>query len=254
MKIGLIGVGVVGSTLKKWLEENTRHDILCYDPKKGLNDDLHGSDAIFISIPVGPGIGGQDTKDLAKVVEYAKKFTQHVFIRSTVVPGTNDTLKTYSMPEFLTARRAYEDFCSLPLVFGDAPHELINKIFINKIHNDGRYIRVSNVEAELAKYTHNIFGLYKVTYFNMIFKVAKLLSADFENVKIAANITGFLGTEHMQVPGPDGELGFGGTCFPVNLDSWIPFMTKVNSLSNNTMPEVDEIFNRIKSFNQRIRK
>lgn len=97
---------------------------------------LKKPDAIFISIPVNPGPKGQDQDNLILAAEYAKEITPHVFVRSTVLPGTNDRLKTYSMPEFLTARRAYEDFIKLPLVFGDAPHDLIQSIFKNKIQVD----------------------------------------------------------------------------------------------------------------------
>lgn len=254
VKLGLIGVGVVGGTLKRWLEENTNNEIACYDPAKNLKDDLEGCFAIFISIPVGPGINGQDTKELAETIKFAKKYSPHVFIRSTVNPWTNDAHGTYAMPEFLTARRAYEDFCALPLVFGSAPKEVIESIFWKKIQADGKYIHITNVEAELAKYTHNIFGLYKVTYFNMIFKIAQFFDADFESVKEAANVTGFLGTEHLQVPGPDGKLGFGGACFPVNLDCWIPFLNRCNQLSYNKMQEVEDLFLTIKKFNSKIRK
>lgn len=254
MKVGLIGVGVVGGTLKRWFKENTNYHIACWDPDKNLTDDLSNSYAIFISIPVGPALNGQDTIALRKCVDLAKKHSKHVFIRSTVNPGTNDLMGTYAMPEFLTARRAYEDFCALPLVFGSAPKDVVVDIFMEKIANDEKVVIVSNVEAELAKYTHNIFGLYKVTYFNMIFKLSKLFNADFESVKSAANITGFLGEEHMQVPGPDGQFGFGGMCFPNNLECWIQFLNKANQLSFNNLDEVEKIFSEIKKFNSKVRK
>jgi UDPglucose 6-dehydrogenase len=75
------------------------------------------------------------------------------------------------------------------------------------------------MEAELAKYTHNCFGAMKVTYFNMIKRLCDAKEADFEKVKQAAKITGFLGEEHMQVPGHDGKLGYSGKCFPTNMES-----------------------------------
>lgn len=246
MKIGLIGCGTVGGTLYQWLTEYTRHDVFVKDPLKGFHDDLKSNkvEAIFISIPVNPGPKGQDQVNLVSAVEQAKQITSHVFIRSTVLPGTNDRLKTYSMPEFLTARRAYEDFIKLPLVFGEAPHDLIQSIFKNKIQTDKKYIHVSNIAAETAKYTHNLFGASKVLYFNIIKQYCDMYEIDFEQVKQAANITGFLGTEHMQVPGPDGKLGFGGTCFGPNLESFI------NSMGEEVfLKDEKEYFEKIRKIN-----
>lgn len=214
MKIGLIGVGAVGGTLKEWLSINTFHELKCYDPDRGMRDDLIGCEAIFVSVPVPSMMYGQDLKIIAESVVKAKKITDKVFIRSTVLPGTNDSFGTISMPEFLTERRAYYDFDKLPMVFGRVDKDFVDKIFPNK-----EKIFVSNMEAELAKYTHNCFGAMKVTYFNMIKRLCDAKEADFEKVKQAAKITGFLGEEHMQVPGHDGKLGFSGKCFPTNMES-----------------------------------
>ena len=64
MNIGIVGVGVVGGTLKDWLNVNTFHQVKCYDPGKGMYDDLIGCDAIFISVPVDATMYGQDSKVL----------------------------------------------------------------------------------------------------------------------------------------------------------------------------------------------
>lgn len=250
MKIGLIGCGTVGGTLFKYLTSHTNHEVFVSDPAKGFNDDLTVKKpyAIFISIPVNPGPQGQNQAALEEVAKYAKSITEHVFIRSTVLPGTNDRLGTYSMPEYLTARRAYEDFLALPLVFGSAPRGLIHYIFDKKILKDGYFYQVSNVEAELAKYTHNCFGAMKVIYFNMIKELADALGANFEQVKTAANVTGFLGSEHMQVPGPDGKLGFGGHCLPYNIESFANHLAELEK--QGILPKASsEFFYLIKKLN-----
>lgn len=43
---------------------------------------------------------------------------------------------------------------------------------------------------------------------------------------------GIIGKSHYDVPGPDGEYGFGGTCFPKDINSLINIMleNKVNPL------------------------
>lgn len=214
MVVGLIGVGTVGGTLKTWFEKNTDHELRCSDPHKDLNDGLEDCDAIFISIPVKPTEEGQDLSNLMQEVERAKKYSSNIFIRSTVLPGTCDRLGVISMPEFLTERRAYEDMCLYPVLCGPCDQALLARLFPGK-----SAVIVSNTEAEIAKYTHNCFGAVKVTFFNMIYQLSKAMGADFEQVKKAARITGFIEKTHTQVPGPDGFYGYGGKCFPENIEA-----------------------------------
>jgi hypothetical protein len=132
MIIGIIGYGCVGGTLGKWFKEHTNHELRIYDPYKGYKDSLIGCEAIFISVPVPSSQSGQDQTILKQSVHYAKQFTDNVFIRSTVLPGTNDSLGTISMPEFLTERRAYEDMCKYPILSGRCDKGLLERIFPNK--------------------------------------------------------------------------------------------------------------------------
>src|SRR3990167_8693371 len=116
--VGIVGVGVVGGTLAKWFKEHTDHDVRLDDPQKGHLDFLEDCEAIFISVPVPASPNGQDFKILEEAVSLAKKHTDKVFIRSTVLPGTNDRLGTISMPEFLTERQAYSDITKYPILCG----------------------------------------------------------------------------------------------------------------------------------------
>ena len=127
MLIGLIGVGVVGSTLAKWFQEHTDHELRLYDPEKGHLDFLNGCEAIFVSVPVPHNESGQDQSILKKCVSKAQEYTDKVFIRSTVLPNTNDSLGTIAMPEFLTERMAYEDMCKYPVLCGEVDKEFIER-------------------------------------------------------------------------------------------------------------------------------
>lgn len=226
MKLGLIGIGTVGGTLKKYFQEKTKHEIVCRDPDKGLNDSFDGVDAAFISVPVPPADDGQDLKLLKEAVSFAQKYTDNVFIRSTVLPGTNDLLGTIACPEFLTERRAFADMCELPILVGRPQKNIPDVEIIKEIFPNKDIIMVSNAEAELAKFTHNCFGAMKVTYFNIIHEACKNIGADYTKVLKAAQITGFIGSEHTQVPGPDGHKGYGGKCFPENIEAFRRYLHK----------------------------
>lgn len=223
MKIGIIGLGVVGGTLRDFLVKFTSHELKLCDPPKGKNDDFEGIDVCFVSVPVHANGRGQDQRVLKNCIEYARKYTQNIFIRSTVLPGTNDSMGTMAMPEFLTERQAFEDMQRLPILAGYGGNktsrevwELLSLIFPNK-----EIIVLKNSEAELAKFAHNCFGAMKVTYFNMIYKMCQAAGADFEAVKFGASLTGFIEmAHHTKVPGPDGMFGFGGKCFPENVKAF----------------------------------
>lgn len=221
MIVGIIGVGVVGGALKKWFEENTTHHVRSRDIGRGLDESFDEADAIFICIPVPPAVGGQDTTGLASAIESAKKYTQNIYIRSTVLPGTCDKYGVTSFPEFLTERRANDDMTKLPLLVGNCDREQFQRLFPGK-----EVTFLSNVEAEIAKYAHNCFGAMKVTYFNFIYQLSKNLGADYENVRNATLMTGYINKEHTQVPGPDGKFGYGGKCFPENMLSLRKFLHK----------------------------
>lgn len=216
MKVGIIGVGVVGGTLQRWFAAHTKHTVVLLDPPQGLHGNLSGCEHIFVSVPVPADEVGQDLSLLSGAIAEAKRHTQNVYIRSTVLPGTNNHFGTHAMPEFLTERRSDADFRDLPIVVGGVTREMaFDELFPGK-----QIIQVSNLEAEIAKFAHNCFGAMKVTYFNIINEFVTGVGADYQNVLRAANITGFLGEQHMQVPGPDGKYGYGGKCFPENIKAF----------------------------------
>lgn len=225
MVVGIVGLGFVGGTLARWFEDHTSHDIRKVDPAKGFNDSLKGCDAVFVCIPVRAKGTGQDLAELKAVVENAKLSTPNVYIRSTVLPGTNDQLGTISMPEFFTARTAYEDMCRLPILCGKPERPTKNHSnHLDELFPGKEIIFLKNTEAELAKIAHNCYGALKVTYFNLIYQLAHKFGADFDQVRKGAFITGFIEPMHTQVPGPDGKFGYGGSCFPENmkaLEGWL---------------------------------
>lgn len=241
MTIGIVGCGTVGGTLHKWFTEHTDHEIRLYDPPKGHKDFLEDCEAIFISVPVPANTTGQDLTILKESVELAKKYTPNVFIRSTVLPKTNDELGTISMPEFLTERRAYSDMNKYPILTGTCDPELLERIFPNK-----QIIMMSNVEAELAKYTHNCFGAMKVTYFNIINQLCEKYSIDYDKVLRGATITGFIEPQHTKIA-LDGKLGYGGTCFGPNMASFR------EHLFNQYMDDEGSFFSKIEDLNTKYR-
>lgn len=221
MNLGIVGCGAIGNALKLWIEEHNKDcKILIMDPPKGLNDDLTFCDAIFISIHIPTE--EDNTQDLTLLKKIIKNLPDKpIFIRTTLLPGTCDNLtkefnkKIYFMPEFLTERTAYQDFCEQTMVF-TGEIELLKKIFKGK-----KYVEMTSLEAEISKYAHNVFGALKVTYFNGIYELAQKMNCDYQNVRKGVLLSGYINPMHTSVPGPDGKLGYGGKCFPKDVGAFM---------------------------------
>lgn len=230
MRLGVVGAGIVGGALIRWLRK-MNHDVKVYDGPKNINDSFDGVEAVFLCLPV-PTLPSR-TQDLSLIKETIMRYKSldvPFFIKSTVLPGTSDQLarltrKTVvAMPEFLTERYADRDFeshdvlCGVPSNF---EKRIVQEIFLGK-----KVIFVSNTEAEIAKYAHNCFGAMKVHYFNIIYQLSKKHGAHYGNILAGLFITKFIESHHTQVPGPDGRLGFGGKCFPKDLRAFVGHLSE----------------------------
>ena len=221
LTVGIVGCGFVGGALKQWLEaHNPNVDIRVSDPPKGFNDDLSGADVVFVSIHVPTERdGAQDITLLKEIIRGLPD--KPIFIRTTILPGTSELLsretarRVYFMPEFLTERTAYQDFCYQPMVFS-AESALLQRIFVDK-----KFVEMTSFEAEVCKYTHNVFGALKVTYFNGVYDYCQKNNADYGRVLAGVLLSGYINDVHTAVPGPDGKLGYGGKCFPKDVNALI---------------------------------
>ena len=222
IKVGIIGYGVIGSTFSRWLKEHTKCQQAISDPPKGINEDLKGCHVFFIGIHIPTEADG--TQDLTLLKSIIKGLPMApVFIRTTLLPGTADMLTkelnrpVYFMPEFLTERTAYPDFCSQDVVI-TGEKELLDVIFESK-----KRLYMSNVEAELTKYAHNVFGAVAVTYFNGIYDLCQKEGADYEKVRQGLLLSGYITPTYSHVPGPDGQFGYGGKCFPKDVNAFTEY-------------------------------
>lgn len=220
INVGIVGCGYIGGALKKWLEENNpAANVLVSDPPKGMNDPLDSADVVFVSLHVPTEAdGSQDLALLESVIRALPDVP--VFVRTTILPGTSARLskstgrRVFFMPEFLTQRTAESDFAAQPMVFAGET-ELLKRVFPGK-----KYLEMSSLDAEITKYAHNVFGAYKVTYFNAVRDYCARLGADWDKVHDGVLLSGYINDTHTHVPGPDGRPGYGGKCFPKDVNAF----------------------------------
>lgn len=248
MKIGIIGLGFVGKAT--YLLNCKDLEIIAYDINPELcnpigtkMEDLKECEFIFISVPTPMNKDGScHLKIVETVIKNLEiiKFNNFIVLRSTVPVGTSDVLKVFFMPEFLTEKNYEYDFINnKDWVFGlrgDSEDERfktqMEKLFDIAFQNGkikyNNLTFVLNSEAEMIKMFRNCFLATKVGFCNEIYQFCCKKNINYDNVrKLACNDDRILHS-HSQVPGHDGKLGFGGTCFPKDINSLIYQIDNVN--------------------------
>ncbi len=225
MKIGIIGIGFVGSSVKH-AYDLAGIETICLDPQKGYNctqSELLKSDAIFICVPSPQDTDGKcDTSILENTLDSLKNYSNPIISKVTAPPGVYETLllrykNLIHAPEFLVASTAKEDYLNgkFAIVGGESPYTdlAINIIKLGQpLISDVKVCSIK--EASLAKYTINSFLATKVIFMNEIYNLAKSINVDYNSLVESIRLDSRLGNSHFQVPGPDGFFGFGGACFP----------------------------------------
>jgi UDPglucose 6-dehydrogenase len=74
---------------------------------------------------------------------------------------------------------------------------------------------------------NNLFFATKVSFLNEMFKVAEKVDANWSEAIEGFILDGRIGHSHLNVPGPDGKFGFGGSCFPKDIQAFIEFGNQI---------------------------
>jgi UDPglucose 6-dehydrogenase len=126
-------------------------------------------------------------------------------------------------PEFLVERTATEDFKNTSRVILGGPSaatEILKKFYL-KVFPKADIIETDSTTAEFVKYIANCFLATKVSLANEFAEMCSKLGVNYDKVIEYATKDERLGKTHWSVPGPDGNLGFGGSCFPKDLNALI---------------------------------
>jgi len=202
-------------------------------------------DLIFISVPTPMKKDGSCyLKILESVINDLSKIksldTMCIVIRSTIPPGTADRLKCFFMPEFLTEKNYLKDFKNCPqwifglkgnktdILFKERIKTLFHLCHKHNAISSKKCTFLLNKEAEMVKLFRNTFLATKVSFCNEIYNYCISENINYDNmIKIACD-DNRIGHSHSMVPGPDGMKGFGGTCFPKDINNLLNLMKKNN--------------------------
>lgn len=238
-KIGIVGAGYVGGTiLQSYQDKNFNVICVDVDPSKstGTYADLKDCEAVFVCVPSPSKENGEcDTSILNAVLYLLKDYKNVVISKTTAPPAFYERMQTVypnlvHVPEFLTASNALRDFLNQDtLIVGgsvlayqrEAERILKAVQFIKEV----RYTSIG--EAALIKYIINSFLATKVTYMNEMAALAESHGYNWKDIASALVLDDRIGESHLQVPGPDGQYGFGGACFPKDTNALIKYANKM---------------------------
>jgi len=237
-KIGVIGLGHVGTAIKIAYED-AGHDVICIDidstKTTGTYTDLCQCEAVFVCVPSPTKDNGDcDTEILSDVLYFLKDFKNVIISKSTAPPEFYEKINTvYSnlvhVPEFLTAANANKDFCSQKsVIIGGSvlAYQREAERILKSVQpiQEAKYTGIG--EAAFVKYAINSFLATKVIFMNEMAQLAQAHGYKWRDVASSLAIEPRIGSSHMQVPGPDGEYGFGGMCFPKDTSAFVKYARK----------------------------
>ncbi len=241
MNIGIIGQGFVGSAVREGL--NNFYKVRTFDLDSEKCNSTHkevclNSDIIFVCLPTPMRLTGEcDTRILelaiSQIEEECKKAYDPknpiVIIKSTVPPGTTARINKESnlsvcfSPEFLTEANSFNDFKNQTRIIVGGPRPATGKIkqMFRKVFPEIPIIKTGSNTAETVKYFTNCFLATKVIFANEMYDICNSLDVDFDKVTEYSLHDKRIGKSHLMVPGPDGDRGFGGHCFPKDLEALV---------------------------------
>ena len=191
-KVGIIGFGWVGKSMKQLFPEAVLYDTLLLNSSK---EEINKCDIVFLAVPT-PCIneGKLDMSIVEECVSWCE--TPVICIRSTLNPGTGDYLaKKYNkrivcQPEYLGESVAHPmlDPKTRPfIIVGGEPKDrkVVVDAYFTTYNSNTKVRLVSRLEAEVIKLTENRAIAWKVTEIEELIDVCNLAGVDYYQIRDA---------------------------------------------------------------------
>jgi nucleotide sugar dehydrogenase len=259
MKIGIIGMGVVGSAIYQGLQMYASHQVFTYDIKHSNTKitDVLDTNCIFICVPTNPTV---DSHCDISIVESTLQLLSDsnykgvVVIKSTLIPGTTELLiqkfklKIAFVPEFLRQDYAFPDFVSKENALIVGTHSDLDYQLICDIHKNIVELtkKVTPTEAELTKYFCNNFNSVRIVFANIFYEVSTRLGADYSKVLDAVK-SGPLYTYGDYLKCNENLRGFAGACLPKDIKAFTALLKDLDlpyKLLQSTIDDNNDHFNK----------
>lgn len=243
MKIGIIGQGFVGTAVNEGLKPFFKietFDINKNSTCNSLEELSKKSEVIFVCLPTPMELNGSCHLDIVEntllgldLVEECKT----IVVKSTIPPGTTEKwnkkfnyIQVVFNPEFLTEANSIEDYKNQNRIIIGGPRPATTKVkrIFAKAFPKVPIIKTGPTTAEMVKYFGNCFLATKVSFANEMYQICEGLNIDYDKVTEYVKYDERIGYSHLNVPGPDGDFGYGGHCFPKDVKALINVAHNLN--------------------------
>ena len=244
--VGIVGHGYVGKAVEEFFKGFVQTKI--YDKFKSLSslqDVIRYSHVIFVCVPTPMNVndGSCHTKIVEDVLEEIRSTSVEigrdvrefvVVLKSTVSLGFTEKMRTkltplrlVFSPEFLTEANSVEDFKnSNRIIIGGSVddarvvYRFFEEVCEEKIEQNLLHILACDpTVAEMVKLFTNAFLMTKVLFSNEMYQVCQKMGVGYSEVAALSSLDERVGVSHISVPGPDGQFGAGGHCFPKDINN-----------------------------------
>lgn len=262
--IAIVGYGFVGKAVHAAFPTTT----VLVDPILGtsLEDIPESIEYIFVCVPTPSNEDGSiDDSVVVNTVNHCLLHTSAtVIVKSSIIPAVVDKFLDFLAhrvcinPEFLTERRAIEDMINADsvLIGGNNAEvrEAVWDLYLQHSRCTASHVNfVTLKEACWIKYITNTMLAAKVALLNEYY--AEIANpSSWNHIIKTLSLDKRLGNSHWLVPGPDNKFGFGGACFPKDLNAFLHNSENFDILetvrrSNNRIREQYELDSREKAQN-----
>lgn len=256
LKISIIGLGIVGNAMYESLclkGLKLGENLFIYDKYKnggmGSLAECLKSDITFLALPTVYNYqsGEYDKQPIIEICGHLEtnQYGGIVVIKSTVEPETTNQLSEkfkklefIHNPEFLSAKSAFIDFhAQKHVVLGRGPscsEQSVHKVksFYETYYQTNEDFEISlcdALESESMKIFVNCFYAAKIQLFTEFYSLCQKNNSDFKKITQMMLKNGWINPMHTQVPGSDGQISYGGYCFPKDTNALLKYMEKKDS-------------------------
>lgn len=263
MRIGIVGYGVVGSSMERLFGASSQHSVAVYDRFRApWNTDDHRQaintcDLVFLCVPTPSAADGLSC-DVSAVEECVAWITAPLCVRSTIPPGTCDRLSAATgrplafSPEYLgeSSRHPWPEdgMCGFLIAGGpESVLDLVEAAYRSVLQPGTRFYRTAAMTAEVCKYMENCFLATKVAFVNQFFDIATVFGVNYEELRTLWLADTRIGESHTRVTE---ERGFRGRCLPKDIGAMIaamqphggaPLLEAVRSYNQAVCAAADEL-------------
>jgi len=236
--------------LEELINKNIQKDKISFTSNQ--SECMKGSDIYFVCVGTPQKKSGEPdltfikkcVKSIIAQIPKKKLNKKHIFIKSTVPPGTtqsfqeliknknlSDHISISSNPEFLKEGTAINDFMKPDrVVLGSLDKEAIElskKLYRPILWKSDRLLIVKPQSSETIKYASNAFLAMKISFINEIAKLSDAVGADINEIRRGTGLDSRINPDFLY-----SGIGFGGSCFPKDVRG-LSYAFKNNNLKGH---------------------